>query len=133
MRGIPEGDLAKTAQKAEGLEGEQNGATVRPRYRRRDIHCYAVTASELKQIGLSNLLTSAFFGVGSGLLAFALDVDKDLYLASGTPNDAATMAETVSTICWVVGLACWIISGLVLFWRRDIIKQIKEETEEPKS
>ena len=100
LKGVPKTKLVTTAREADGLdESSQNGATVKPRYQPREIDCYAITESEMKQLGLSNLLTSAFFGIGSALIAFAIDltnpsvvakaIDEDqkakLNLGSGTP------------------------------------------------
>lgn len=88
----------------------------------------AVTESELKQIGLSNLLTTIFVGIGSALCAFAFDIDKDLYMANDMPQEVIEMAKVVSTLCWTFSAISYLASGAMWFWRRDIIKQIKRES-----
>lgn len=92
------------------------------------MHCIAVTESELKQIGLSNLLTTIFVGIGSALCAYGFDVDKDLYLADDMPKQVIEMAKIVSSLCWAFGIICFLAAAAMWFWRRDIIRQIKKES-----
>lgn len=94
--------------------------------------CLAVTESELKQISLSNFLFAAFIGLGSALLAFGIDVDKDLYMTDDTPEKVADLASTVSLLCWIFGVIFYALAAGIFFWRRDIIKTIEKESSDAK-
>lgn len=116
--------LEETVEQAEGV----NGATVEPVYSRRKMRCYSVTESELKQIGLANLGITAFASIGSGLLAFYLDIFKDTILAEEVAATAKSAIEYVQPILLFLGVSFWILAIVTLFWRRSMVATIKEES-----
>lgn len=116
--------LEKRVKRAEGV----NGATVEPVYSTRKMRCYSVTESELKQISLANLGITAFASIGSGLLAFWLDVFKDTLLAEAVPEAAQSAIDYVQPVLLFLGIAFWLLTAGTLFWRRSMISTIKEES-----
>lgn len=94
----------------------------------RTMRCYTVTDSELKQLGLANIGIAATFGVGSASFAFGLDVYKDAAMAAAIPESARTMIEVVQPICFYTGIAFWVFSAVLWFWRRDMLSLIKRES-----
>lgn len=116
--------LERKVKKTEGV----NGATVEPVYSTRKMKCYSVTESELKQIGLANLGITAFASIGSGFLAFWLDIFKDTFLADSVPETAQSAINYVQPILLYVGIAFWLLCGATLYWRRNMIQIIKDES-----
>lgn len=92
--------------------------------------CLTVTESELKQIGLANLLLTFLFGVGSALIAFGVDIMKDSMLAQSVPASAQVVVDVVQPICLIIGAAFWIGAAWVWTWRRDMINTIRNESNE---
>ncbi|AMY03178.1 hypothetical protein AB0V79_08545 [Mesorhizobium ciceri] len=94
----------------------------------REMRCYTVTDSELKQLGLANLAISGTFGIGSAFFAFGLDVYKDTEMAAQIPAAAQAMVGVVQPICLYIGIALWIASGALLYWRHGMLDIIKKES-----
>lgn len=116
--------LAKGVQETEGL----NGSTVEPVYSSRKMRCYSVTESELQQINLANIGITASFSFGSALLAFYLDVFKDTVLAESISEQAEAVIGYVQPVLLAFGVGFWAFAGLLLWWRRNFIKLIKDES-----
>lgn len=107
----------------------ESGSAIRPVYATRSMKCYAVTDSELKQIGLANLGTTITFGLGSACFAFAFDIFKDAALAGAVPTSANVLVNAIQPLGYVFGALLWIAAAIIWFWRRSMIKLIKEESE----
>lgn len=125
LKDVPESRLAASVEHTEGV----NGSTVEPVYSARKMRCYSVTESELRQINLANIGITAFASMGSAMLAFWLDVFKDTVLAEKIPERAQEIVSYVQPILLVMGLAFWALSAATLGWRRNLIKLIKDESE----
>ncbi|MEL6883441.1 MAG: hypothetical protein AAFP87_02945 [Pseudomonadota bacterium] len=121
-------ELEEKVERTEGV----NGSTLEPIYSSRKMVCYSVTESELKQLNLANIGVASFTSLGSAMLAFWLDVFKDTTLASSVPESAQAIISYVQPIILFLGAAFWIISGVILYWRRGLILLIKEESQEQK-
>ena len=124
VAGASDESLAEGVQKTEGL----NGSTVEPVYSSRKMRCYSVTESELQQINLANIGITAAFSFGSALLAFYLDVFKDTVLAESIPDQAAAVIGYVQPVLLTLGLGSWAFAGVLLWWRRNMIRLIKDES-----
>ncbi len=124
MGKTPDTNLETGVEKTEGV----NGSTVEPLYSSRQMRCYSVTESELKQIGLANLGITAFSSIGTGMLAFSLDIFKDTVLAGGVPESAKVALSFVQPVLLIGGIAFWVFAIFAIFWRRDMIKIIKHES-----
>ncbi|MGX7875992.1 hypothetical protein ACVDG5_027740 [Mesorhizobium sp. ORM6] len=94
----------------------------------REMRCYTVTDSELKQLGLANLAISATFGIGSALFGFGLDIFKDVEMSPSLPASAQTLAQVVQPLCFYVGIAFWAFSVGLFFWRNGMLSIIKKES-----
>ncbi|MGU3401570.1 hypothetical protein ACLBWS_17860 [Brucellaceae bacterium D45D] len=75
LKDTPKGDLAASAARQEGVA---NGASVETVYVSRQMKCFAVTESELQQIGLANLGMTISIAIGSALFAFGLEPNRKL-------------------------------------------------------
>ncbi len=95
------------------------------------MRCYSVTESELLQIGLANIGITAFFSLGSALIAFWLDIFKDTVLASEVPKEAQIVISYVQPVLLLLGLLFWGFAGMSVYWRHSMIKLIKEESSNP--
>lgn len=108
------------------------GGIVRPVYSERTMRCLTVSESELKQLSLSNWGVTIFASIGSALLTFGIDLFKDTSLAPPTDKAelkaAIDIAETVQTLCLGGGVVCFAVAIGLLFWRRDMIRTIREES-----
>lgn len=124
VAGASDESLAFGVQKTEGL----NGSTVELVYSTRQMRCYSVTESELQQINLANISISASFLFGSTLLAFYLDIFKDTVLATEVPLQAQTVISYARPILIALGIGFWVFAGVFLFWRRNLVKLIKDES-----
>ena len=124
VAGASDDSLASGVQKTEGL----NGSTVEPLYSARQMRCYSVTESELQQINLANIGITASFSFGSALLAFYLDVFKDTVLATEVPAEAQAVIGYVQPVLLFLGAGFWIFAGVLLWWRRNMVKLIKDES-----
>ncbi len=124
---VPDASLAVGVKAAEGM----SGSTVEPIYSTRKMRCYSVTESELKQINLANIAITAFSSTGSALLAFWLDIFKDTILSEKVPEVAQTAIGYVQPILLILGIGFWVAAGAALWWRRDMIKLIKQESTNP--
>jgi hypothetical protein len=92
------------------------------------MRCYSVTESELQQINLANIGITASFSFGSALLAFYLDVFKDTVLATEVPAEAQAVIGYVQPVLLFLGAGFWIFAGVLLWWRRNMVKLIKDES-----
>jgi len=127
LKGIANSSLEEGVEKTEGV----NGSTVEPVYSSRKMHCYSVTESELQQIGLANIGITAFFTIGSAMLAFWLDIFKDTVLAESVPETAEMVVSFVQPVLLFLGLLFWGIGIIAIYWRRNMIKLIKSESSKP--
>ena len=107
----------------------ESGSAIKPQYAQRSMKCYAVTESELKQIGLANIFTTASFGVGSALLALWLDIFKDVHLTEAVPDDFSLLIGVTQPLLFLFGVIFWIIAAIVWNWRRNMINLIKKESD----
>ncbi len=113
----------------EGNKGEiVPGSTVRPTYTERKMRYFSISESELKTIGLANLGQNFFLAVGSGPLAFSLDIFKDTTLAESVPTKAAEIASYAQPICFVLGLIFYGGAAGVWLWRKGMVDTIKKES-----
>lgn len=124
LKAVPDEALEQKIEKSEGVAG----ATVEPVYSARRMRCYSVTESELLQIGLANIGITAFFSLGSALIAFWLDIFKDTVLASEVPKDAEVVISYVQPVLLFLGLLFWGFAGISVYWRHSMIKLIKQES-----
>lgn len=127
VRSTPPEELAKGVKATE----KPNGSTVEPIYSARQMRCYSVTESELRQIGLANLGITAFSTIGSACLAFWLDIFKDTVLAESIPEAAQIAISYVEPLLLVFGVGFWIVAGLGVLWRHKMIELIKKESPNP--
>ena len=104
------------------------GSTVNLVYSERSMKCYAVTESELRQIGLANTGITAFFGIGSALIAFGLDIFKDMIFTDKVPEMARVLSDAVLPLCLGFGVIFWIVAGVIWWQRSGMIVMIKEES-----
>jgi hypothetical protein len=124
LKETPPADLAASVQRTESVAV---GATLEPVYGRRKMRLYAVTESELSQIGLANLLATICIGLGSALVGFGIDIFKDTILTSELPNDAALVAKYVQRLCLFLGLGFYVGAGAIYWWRKGLLETIKSE------
>jgi len=108
----------------------ETGSIVRPSYSERTMKCYTITDSELKQIGLANVLVTAFSAIGSAFFAFGVDVFKDSQFVDAVPARAQILTQYVQPLCFFLGIALWLSAAAVWWWRRDMIALIKKESVE---
>lgn len=108
--------------------GEPAGSTMRPIYQERTMKCYVVSESELKQLGLANIGITAFAAVGSFLLAFGLDIMKDVLITEDIPENARPLVSIIPPVSIVLGLAFYSLAGLAILWRRSMLNLIKSES-----
>lgn len=106
----------------------QTGSAIQPVYATRNMKCYPITDSELKQLGLANIAMTATFGAGSACFAFALDIFKDTALAGSVPPAADVLVNAIQPLGYVFGAAFWVGSIVVWIWRRNMIQTIKDES-----
>lgn len=126
---LPDEELGPTVESVEGV----NGSTLEPVYSARKMRAYTITDSELKQIGLANIGITSAASIGSGFMAFGLDIYKDTMLAESVPEPAQVLVSYVQPICFAVGIALWIAAAAMMWWRRGMINLIKTESGESKS
>jgi hypothetical protein len=67
-----------------GTSDQPSGAFVRMLYVEREVKGYAITASELRQVGSLNRIATLFFSLGSGAVGYALGIWWDV---ATTPAD----------------------------------------------
>lgn len=121
---VDDDTLEKRVQTTEGV----NGSTVEPVYSTRKMKCYSVTESELRQIGLANLGVTAFSAIGSALTALSVDLFKDTQLSSNIPASTVDALSLVQPILVALSVGFWFLVGLTVWWRRNMIALIKEES-----
>jgi hypothetical protein len=92
------------------------------------MRCVVVTESELKQLGLANVLMTAATSIGSFLLAFGLDIIKDTWLSDQVPDSAKVITQVLQPICFYVGIAFYAGAVGIWLWRRDLLKLIRQES-----
>lgn len=124
VAGASDDKLAEVVQKTEGL----NGSTVDLVYSSRQMRCFSITESELQQISLANIGITASFSFGSALLAFYLDIFKDTVLATEVPAQAQTVIGYVQPVLFGLGLGFWILAAVLMYWRRNMVKLIRDES-----
>lgn len=117
-------DLTAGVAKSERL----SGGTLEPIYSKRSFKCYTVTESELQQIGIANIGATFTSSIGSGFLAFWLDIYKDTALSENIPPTAAYVVDYVKPTCLYTGLVFWAFSASLLFWRYKMITTLKTES-----
>lgn len=127
LRGTPDDELGNKVERSEGVQG----GVIEPIYAKRFMRCYSVTDSELKQIGLANIAITATSSIGTGFLAFALDVFKDTELAEAVPATAQVALGYVQPICIGLGVAFWVTTIALMWWRNSMVTLIKTESVDP--
>ena len=127
LRQAPDDKLGEAAARIES----ERGGLIEPVYGKRQMRCYSVTESELKQIVLANLGITVTASLGSFFLALALDVYKDTLLAESVLDLAQVVVSYVQPISLVVGLSLWAFSGLLMWWRHSMVDLIKKESVQP--
>lgn len=124
----PDANLTQSVEETEGV----TGATVELIYSQRKMHCYSITESELQQIGLANIAITSLGSIGSALLAFSLDIYKDTLLAEEIPAATRELISYIQPVLLSLGVAFWVIAIIAVFWRKKMIKLIKEESNAPR-
>ncbi len=124
LESLSDDALEESVETAEGV----NGSTIEPVYSKRKMKAYTVTESELKQIGLANIGITGTASIGSAFFVFGLDILKDTVLATEVPKEAAAIVSYVQPISFFIGVAFWLFSAVLMYWRRDMINTIKKES-----
>jgi hypothetical protein len=126
LKDTPDSSLEHNAGIKEGAKGDP----VKLVMSQREMRCYTITESELKQIGLSNIGITGFFSLSSASFAFGLDVFKDTLLAESVPEIAQTIVSYVQPICFFASASFFVFGIITIKWRSDLIALIKRESSE---
>ncbi len=95
----------------------------------RRMKVYGVTENELRTLTVINLAAVALFSLGTGSLAFGIDLHKDILLAGqNLPEGAKMLQDVVRPIAFIgaaifygLGIAAWLYRG-------GFLRTIKKET-----
>jgi hypothetical protein len=103
------------------------GAFVRMLYVERELKGYAITASEVRQLGSLNRIATLFFALGSGAVGYGLGVWWDV---ATQPTDP--IVQRVGTVllygCGAFAVLCFVVAGVVTYTRWDEINKILGES-----
>jgi hypothetical protein len=96
-------------------------------YVERELKGYAITASELRQIGSLNRIATLFFSLGAGAVGFSLGVWWDV---ATRPTDPIVQAVGGALLKIFIGAAvvCFSVAGYLAYTRHTEITQILEES-----
>ena len=90
---------------------------------------YGVTENELRTLTVINLAAVALFSLGTGSIAFGIDLHKDILLAGqNLPEGAEMLQDVVRPIAFIVGAIFYFLGGVVWFHRGGFLRTIKKET-----
>lgn len=104
-----------------------SGAAVKMLYVEREMNAYAITASEMRQVGSFNRISTLFFSLGSASFGSAIGIWWDI--ATGSPNAAAqTVGDALMKLSISAGVVCFLIAGYFAYVRRSEIAQILSES-----
>jgi hypothetical protein len=90
---------------------------------------YRVHEPELHNLSIAHGLMVIFFSAGSGFLGFALDITKDVVMATGELSaEGRVMAGVVRPACFYIALGFYAAGVWAYFLRRGAIGRIKRES-----
>lgn len=89
---------------------------------------YPITDGELGQLFGLGFLATICFSVGAGLFGFALDVEKDLSLATEVTESVQTFWTTIRTGSFTLSAILFICGTLFVWKRHNKVSEIKQET-----
>ncbi|KNY13597.1 hypothetical protein AKG11_28060 [Shinella sp. SUS2] len=96
---------------------------------RRQIKAYNFTEADLDAVMMANVVSAISFSVGSAVLGFWVDVNKDVALL----DKASPTAEALQTMVNIVGLpliiVLFLIGGFFVWKRSTVISRVKSESE----
>jgi hypothetical protein len=123
----------KTASTSKGQRGNRKndnktGSTITYVPGQRVIKQYPITEGELTEIFGIGILSSVCFTIGTGVIAFGINLYKDGILAQGLDERTVDLIKWSSWGCFGFG-ALFLIVGVVAFIKNNLLIQgIKKET-----
>ncbi|WP_156334146.1 MULTISPECIES: hypothetical protein [unclassified Shinella] len=105
------------------------GGGINVTHTRRQIKAYNFTEADLDAVMMANVVSAISFSVGSAVLGFWVDVNKDVALL----DKASPTAEALQTMVNIVGLpliiVLFLIGGFFVWKRSTVISRVKSESE----
>ena len=107
--------------------GSQDLITVLHTERRMKV--YGVTENEIRTLTMINIAAVVLFSLGTGLLAFGIDLHKDILLTGKNLPEAALPLQDVVRPLAFIGAGIFYVLGIVSwFLRGGFLRTIKKET-----
>ena len=94
----------------------------------RRMKVYGVTENELRTITIINLAVAALFSIGTGLVVFGFDLQKDILLTEQLPPGAKILDDVVRPASFIGGAVFYGLGLVFWFMRGGFIRTIKKET-----
>ena len=133
---LPEGNITAAGSAQQPLDAGSTGSPKRrPRssrfdvdYGRRDLKAYPMTEGELHALAALGIAGTVAFSLAAGFLGFALDLHKDLAMASDVPESAAAFWGAVRVMSFVGAVAMAIVGTGCIVAGHVKVSNIKKET-----
>jgi hypothetical protein len=93
--------------------------------------CYSITESEIQQIGLANIGSTAAVAIGSALFAFGADIFKSAVLGDPIPRQVEALAQSIQWLTLGGGVFFYAVAIVIWLWRRTLLRTIRQESGEP--
>jgi hypothetical protein len=90
---------------------------------------FQLTEAQLKELGRSNRDTTILSAVALGALSLAVDVTKDLMLASDAPVQTVAFFAGVAAVSWLVSIGAGLYAIFKWIERDSLVQTIRKQTD----
>jgi len=110
--------------------GNESSQLIRLAHVEGRMKIYGVTENELRTISTINLAVVVFSSLGTGCIAFSIDLHKDIIMAGSVlaPN-VKEIADIWRPLGFISGIVCYLIAATAWLVRGGFIKTIKNEAD----
>lgn len=94
----------------------------------RRMKVYGITENEIRTLTVINVAVVVLFSIGTGCIAFGIDLHKDLLLTPNLPEQAQVLKSVLRPLSYISGGVLYLLGLLVWYYRGGFIRTLKQES-----